>query len=122
MQLNAGRRDVYMVMFVLDDTSRLDAVLEAWAAAGVSGVTITESTGIHRRRTARWGIHARHNYEHLGMGEETGNYTLFAIVPDAAVAQSCLAAAERVVGDLNGPNTGVLAVWPLTSVKGVPHP
>jgi len=34
-----------MVMFVLQDTDRLDGVLDAWRAIGVSGVTIIETIG-----------------------------------------------------------------------------
>ncbi len=41
---------MYMLMFVLDDPGRLDPVLEAWEQVGIRGVTIIESTGIHRRR------------------------------------------------------------------------
>ena len=36
---------MYMVMFILDDPDRLDAVLDAWAKIGVSGTTIVESAG-----------------------------------------------------------------------------
>ncbi|MEJ5199327.1 MAG: hypothetical protein WHX53_10425 [Anaerolineae bacterium] len=110
---------MYMVMLVLDDPARLDAVVEAWAATGVSGATIVESTGIYRHRAARRQVHARYVFR-SGAAEEFGNVTLFAIVPDEAMARQCLAAAESVVGDLDGPDTGVLAAWPLTLVKGVP--
>lgn len=111
---------MYMVMLVLDDPARLDAVVDAWTAVGVSGATIVESTGIHRQRAARRQVHARYVFGNSGAADEFGNLTLFAIVPDEATARRCLAAAESVVGDLDGPNTGVLAAWPLTLVKGVP--
>jgi hypothetical protein len=52
--------------------------------------------------------------------EEEQHVTLFVIVPGEAEVQTCLAAVEEVVGDLNGPNTGVMAAWPLSLVKGVP--
>ena len=35
--------------------------------------------------------------------------------------QECQETVEKVVGDLNNPNTGVLAAWPLAYVKGVPE-
>ena len=111
---------MFMMMFVLDDTARLDDVLEAWASVGISGATFFESTGSHRRRTWRQRVHARYDYEHLSVAGEAGNCTLFAIVPDEQVARQCLAAAERVVGDLDDPNTGVFMAWPLAVVKGVP--
>ena len=111
---------MYMVMLVLDDTDHLDAVLDAWYAAGVGGATIAETTGFHRRRARRGHIAARYALGGMVSGGETCNYTLWAIVPDEETVQRCLAAAETVVGDLDGPNTGVLAAWPLAVVKGVP--
>ena len=38
------------LMFVLDNPSLLNDVLEAWTSAGVKGITILESTGVHRVR------------------------------------------------------------------------
>jgi len=111
---------MYMVMLVLDDPGRLDAVVDAWAGAGVSGATIIESTGIHRHRAGRRQVHARYAFGGAAAADEFGNLTLFAIVPDEPTARRCLAAAEAVVGDLDGPNTGVLAAWPLAFAKGVP--
>jgi hypothetical protein len=109
---------MYMVMLVLDVPDRLDAVLDAWDAAGVHGATIAETFGIHRRRAYQGRVAARYAVGGIEPGGERGNYTLWAIVPDAEAAQRCLAAAEGVIGDLDGPDTGVLAAWPLTLLKG----
>ncbi len=113
---------MYMVMFILDDPDRLDAVLDAWASVGVSGITILESCGVYRRRFVRQQVSARYSFEGLGPTREFGNYTLFAIVPNEDVARRCLAVVEELVGDLDGPHTGVLAAWPLALIKGVPLP
>lgn len=111
---------MYMVMLVLDVADRLDAVLDAWNAVGVRGATIAETTGVHRRRAKRGRVAAPYAIGSRGpAGQEQGNYTLWTIVPDEETMQRCLAEAEKVVGDLDGPNTGVLAAWPLTLVKGV---
>jgi hypothetical protein len=111
---------MFMMMFVLDDTARLDDVLAAWAAVGISGTTFFESTGGRRRKAWRQRVHARYDYGRLSEAEAAGNCTLFAIVPDEQVARECLAAIERIVGDLDGPDTGVFMAWPLAVVKGVP--
>lgn len=114
---------MYMVVFVLDDPDQLDNVLDAWHAAGVSGVTIIESTGINRRRRARQvGSVLMAGMNRLIGDTQEGHYTLLVIVPDEDLVQTCLRAAESVVGDLDQPNTGVLAAWPLSTVKGVPLP
>ncbi len=111
---------MYLVMFVLDDCSHLDTVLDAWAGIGIRGVTICESTGFHRRRTLQRRIPLRFDFERLAGPCERGNYTLFTIAESVEMVQKALAAAEQVVGDLDQPNTGVLAAWPLAVVKGVP--
>lgn len=108
---------MYMIMLVLDDNCHLDQILEAWAKLGVSGVTIIESTGLHRRRLKH--IPMRYLYGGKAL-EETGNSTLFVIVKKEKLIQECLKAAESIVGDLNQPNTGVFAAWPLAVTKGIP--
>jgi hypothetical protein len=108
---------MYMLFFVLDDPERLSEILEAWESVGVRGVTIVESTGMHRVR--RQFIPMR--YISALVSQEQNHLTLFAIVKDDAQVQACLRAAEQVVGDLDGPNTGVMAAWPLSLVKGLPE-
>jgi len=111
---------MYMIMLILDDCSCLDAVLNAWEAVGVSGITIVESTGIYRRRMQQARVPVRFNFERLVRSDQQGHYTLFAIVDCEDTIQKALTAAESVVGDLDEPNTGVLASWPLTVARGVP--
>lgn len=108
---------MYMIMFVLDDPDLLDRVLDAWSEVHVSGGTIVESTGLYRRAHKR--VPMRYSY-----GAETtvekGNITLFAIVESESIVVACLNVTERVVGNLDEPDTGVFASWPLPIVKGVP--
>jgi hypothetical protein len=109
---------MHMIMFVLDDPNSLDQVLEAWYELGVTGATIMESTGLHRRRQ-RQRVAMRYSFDSNPL-EESGNYTLFAIVANESIAEDCLRAVEQVVGDLDTANTGVFASWPLSVVKGIP--
>lgn len=112
---------MHMVMFVLDDPDTLDKVLEAWDAIQVSGVTIIESTGINRRAKARQvGAPFMAGINRMMGSAMEGHYTLFTIVKGEQMVDACIRAAESVVGDLDQPNSGVLAAWPLTNVKGVP--
>jgi len=108
---------MYMIILVLDDPDHLDHVLEAWERAGIRGATIVESTGIHRRR--RKIVPMRYLFQAPGLVEE-GHLTLFVIVESEQLVQDCLHATEQIVGDLNKPNTGVFAAWPLALVRGVP--
>ncbi len=110
---------MYVILYVLDDPDRLDEVLDAWRQAGVGGVTIIESTGIHRRQTCRRRIPLRFGFEHLTERTEQCNYTLLTIVEDETIVHRCIAAVESIVGNLDEPNTGVLAAWPAPIVRGV---
>jgi hypothetical protein len=112
---------MYMLLFVLDDPEYLDDILEAWDAIGVSGVTIIDSTGINRyRRATQVGTPFMAGINRFMSGDEEIHNTLFTIVQDETMVQKCLKAAESIVGDLDQPNSGVLAAWPIPIVKGVP--
>lgn len=107
---------MFMVLCVVDDPSNVDQVLEALEAGGITGATLIESTGLHRRQKKHIPLPYLYTRpESL----ETENMTLFAIVPDRACAEKCRAIIEGVVGDLNSPNTGIFAAWQLDIVKGV---
>lgn len=109
---------MFMVFFVLDNVALLTEVLESWAKAGIKGTTIIESTGIHRRLAQR--IPMRFLFQ-SDQSIEKGNCVLMAIVDSEELVKRCLEATESLVGDLDLPNTGVFAAWPLMLVKGVPE-
>jgi nitrogen regulatory protein PII len=108
---------MYMIMLVLDDPDMLDEILAAWAQIGVTGATVIESTGMHRRIHQH--IPMRYAYEDSDL-EESGNYSLFVIVASEALVKSSQEAVEAITGNLDDPNTGVFSAWPLSVVKGVP--
>lgn len=110
-----------MIMFVLNDPGLLDDVLDAWYGAGVTGITVVESTGVHRRRAHRIG--ARYPFGHSRLADGTtyeGHYTLYAAVRDEDVVRRCLDLAEEIVGDLDRPDTGIFVSWDLSLAKGLP--
>ncbi len=108
-----------MVFFVLDDPEKLDDVLDAWHEAGISGATIVDSTGMHRRRARTLGARYAIGFPRFIERAEQDHCTLFVIVDGQAEALRCLAAAESVIGDLDRASTGVFAAWDLTLTKGV---
>jgi low affinity Fe/Cu permease len=114
---------MHMLMFVLDNPDYLDEVLETWEGIGVTGVTIIESTGVTRYRNAQLvGTPLMAGINRLIQAREEGHYTLFTIVKGEHVVRQCIQAVENIVGNLLEPNTGVMAAWPLTIVKGIPDP
>ncbi|MGH2541853.1 MAG: hypothetical protein ACRDIB_03595 [Ardenticatenaceae bacterium] len=109
-----------LVLLVLDDPAKLDAVLSAWEAAGVRGATILESSGLARRKGyLQDDVPLFPSLASLIEGDRRHNATLFAIVDGQVEVQEVLARTEEVVGDLDDPLTGVFFATPLSYVKGV---
>lgn len=108
---------MYMVLVVIDDPANVDKVLEGLEAGGITGATIIESTGLHRKKKKH--IPLRYLYV-SPVPEETENLTIFTIVPDRETVKKCQEIIEHVVGDFNNPDTGIFAAWELDQVKGVP--
>lgn len=108
---------MFMIMFVLDDIQFTDAILESWSTIGISGATIIESSGLHRRLNKR--VPMRYAFN-ASPSVETGNLTFFVMVETDKMVKDCLESIERIVGDLNLPNTGVFSSWPVSTVKGIP--
>jgi len=107
---------MYMVLCVVDQPERLTPLLTAWRKNGINGVTILESTGLHRLIQQPL-IPMRYA---LGKASaERGNVTVFTVVDQEETVQRCLEIAESVIGDFNAPNTGIFVAWPLDFAKGV---
>lgn len=107
---------MYMIVCVIDQPEHLNAVLTAWRKNGINGVTILESTGLHRLAEQ---VHIPMRYAHGSTSAERGNVTLFTVVEKEETIQRFLELTEAVVGDFNGPNTGIFLAWPLGFAKGV---
>lgn len=109
---------MHMVLCVIDDHNKVNDVIKAWREAGVPGITILESTGLHRVQKAP---HIPMPYLLSGVESERGNFTLLAVVEDESMVLRCLNAAESVIGDFNNANSGVFTAWPLSFTKGAAH-
>lgn len=111
-----------MIWFVLHDSSLLPEVLKAWKETGILGITILPSTGLRRLESTdslRDDFPLIPSIEDLVNHEEVLNRTLFTIVDDDSIVDKVVAATQKVVGNLNEPNTGVLCVIPLGKVYGL---
>ncbi len=113
---------MYMILFVLHDTELSRQIMEAWQEAGVNGVTILPSTGLARVKEAllRDDMPLIPSFEDImNHTDEVLNRTFMTIVKDDALVDRVVAATESITGDLNLPNTGILAVIPLSRVYGL---
>lgn len=113
---------MYMILFVLHDPDNLDAVLNAWDEAGVSGITILPSTGLARfREKGAWrdDLPLIPSLEDFHEHTERLNRTLMTIVKGDEMVARVVAATEKVIGDLDLPNTGIMAVLPVANAYGL---
>jgi hypothetical protein len=113
---------MYQFWLVLDNPALLNDVLEAWTDVGVKGVTILESTGVHRvrSRASSQDVPFMLGFNRLLRTDQVGHNTLFAVVPDMDVVERLVTATEEIVGDLSQPNTGVLFAVPVEAAWGLP--
>ena len=112
---------MYLILFVLDNPDKLEDLLNAWEEAGTGGATVLVSTGMQRLSNGaiRDDIPLMHGLDDFYKRVEDYHRTLFTIVKDDDVLQKIVDATQRVVGDLNQPNTGILVVMPATQVYGL---
>lgn len=113
---------MYMLIMVLDDSTRLNEVLQAWRDAGVKGVTIMESTGVNRvlPRAVAGPMFA--GFSQIFGSGRVGHHTLFAVIEGLELAETAVVATESVLGNLTQPHTGIVFVVPVVKVWGMPSP
>ncbi|MCC7352769.1 MAG: hypothetical protein IT330_03350 [Anaerolineae bacterium] len=111
----------HLIIFVLDDVSLLEDLLAAWEKAGTTGVTLLESTGMHRvlMRASRDDLPLMPSLRALLSSREEHHRTLFTVVENEETIEAVIRATEQVVGDLSGPGTGILFVLPVSRTVGL---
>lgn len=111
----------YMVFLVIDDMEHGPAILDAWEEAGVKGVTIMRSTGLGRIRQAglRDDLPLMPGLDDLLEAEEHPNNTFISVVDNQELVDKMVAIAQEIIGDINGDNTGLLCVLPVSQVYGL---
>jgi hypothetical protein len=110
---------MYLLVMVLDDPSRLNEVLDAWAGAGVPGVTIMDSTGINRVLFRQTPEAAFPGFGQIFSAGRVGHHTIFSVIPVLEVAERAVIATEAVIGKLSEPHRGVMFVLPVTQAWGL---
>jgi nitrogen regulatory protein PII len=111
-----------LVLFVLYDPEKLEDVLTAWEACGISGATVLYNTGIGRLRQGdglRDDIPLMPSLLDFFPHPDRLGRTIFTITDDESIIPALVQAAEKVVGDLSQPYNGILAVLPLSQVYGL---
>jgi nitrogen regulatory protein P-II 1 len=111
----------FMVILVVDDPDDCPAILNAWEQAGVTGVTILESSGLGRLR--RYGLRddipLMPSLRDLFTSDEIRHRTLISVVDEQTKVDQMVEAAQAVIGDLDHPHTGFLFVVPVLQAYGL---
>jgi hypothetical protein len=112
---------MYLILFVLDNPDKLEDLLNAWEETGTGGATVLSSTGMHRLNASviRDDIPLIPGLDDFYKRVEDYHRTLFTIVKDEEMLNKIVEATQKVVGDLNQPNTGILVVLPTAQVYGL---
>jgi hypothetical protein len=55
-------------------------------------------------------------------GGRVGHNTLFAVIDSLEIAEAAVRATEAIIGDLDGPDTGIIFAVPVTKTWGLPQP
>jgi nitrogen regulatory protein P-II 1 len=111
-----------MILFVLNDPSKLHDLLDAWQEAGATGATVLYSTGmgrLHQSAALRDDLPLMPSLSDFFASDAELSRTLFTILKDDEMVNHVIAATRSVVGDLDQPKTGLLVVLPVDQTEGL---
>ena len=111
----------HMVMLVLDDVNQCTPIVKAWEDAGVSGITIFESTGMGRMRAnTKWDdISIMPSLMSVLRTREEHHRTIFTVVDSDEMVDKLVEITQSHVGDMMVQNKGVIFVLPVSRVIGM---
>jgi nitrogen regulatory protein PII len=111
----------FLVVLIVDDPEDYPDILTAWEGAGVTGVTILESSGLGRFRQAgmRENLPLKPSLHDFEEGQETHHRTLLSVVDSQEKVNSMVAIAKKQLGNLNEPHSGFLFVVPVLEAYGL---
>lgn len=107
-----------LLIFVLNNIDKLDELMLELSNDGVKGATIIQSSGM---------AHSLYNNEEskfinslkaLLDPDQRENRTIFTVVDDQQ-EKIFFDVVEKVIGDLNKPNTGIIFTVPIGEVRGI---
>ena len=115
-----------MIIFVVDNPDKTDDVVDVWMALGVPGVTIFDSSGIGRATSKGTMLDDMPLMPSLSSllraSREAPHCTLFSVVADDFNVDTLAQATQKIAGEFDEPNTGILFTVPISRVwETAPH-
>lgn len=111
----------YLVVLIVDDPGDCSALLNAWEAAGVKGITILNSSGIGHLRRAGYqdDIPLIPSLDRFFESDEVYHRMMMSVVEGEELIDRLVAITQEITGDLNEPDSGLLFVVPVVRVYGL---
>lgn len=113
---------MYLIILFLHNPELLEELMEAWDKEGVNGATILFSVGMGKfleKQGFRDDIPLIPSLDHFYETSEKLSRTIFATIKEEALIDKIVAATQRIMGDLNEPDTGMLLVVPVLRAYGL---
>ena len=105
-----------LLVFVLNDETYLEGVLEAYIEAGVAGATILDSEGMGRFLAYEVPLFA--DFKEFMKGNKPRNKTILSVVRDDRVLDRLRPLVDRIVGGLSTPGVGIMFTVPVDWFAG----
>jgi len=110
----------FMVVLIVNDPDDCPPILDAWEAAGATGVTILESTGLGALRSGlRDDIPLMPSLRDIFQGKEVHHRTMISVVETEVMVDKLVEEARDILGDLDRPHSGFLFVVPVLRAYGL---
>jgi nitrogen regulatory protein PII len=109
-----------LLVFILNKEEFLEAVLEAYVEADISGATILDSEGMGRFLTYEVPLFA--DFKEFIKGNKPHNKTILSVVKDEDTIRRLVPLIEESVGSLDDPGTGIMFTLPVDWAVGFKRP
>ncbi len=113
-----------LLVAVIEDSSKMEKILDYFYENNIGGATIIDSRGMGHLIADHYSIFARFS-DLTGSdsdGTDVHNNTIFTVIKNDETLQLAIELIEKVVGDLNQPDTGLVFTLPVLDAKGLDTP
>ncbi|GAB1483737.1 hypothetical protein MASR2M78_25530 [Treponema sp.] len=111
------KKQMKLLVFVLNKEECLEEVLEAYVEAGIAGATILDSEGMGRFLTYEVPLFA--DFKEFIKGNKPYNKTILSVVKNENSIKRLVPLVEEAVGPLADPGTGIMFTVPVDWAAGL---